>query len=101
MSLRPCWGAPVLAGLLLLPAWGQQDLVRDGFDHFYNLEYEECIDDFQRAVALNPNDPQLHNHLAQAIVFREMYRNGALESELVSGNNAFLRRPRLNPTPET
>ena len=30
-----------------------------------------------------------------------MFRNGALESELVSGNNSFLRRPKLNPSPET
>ena len=29
-----------------------------------------------------------------------MYRDGALESELVSGTNSFLRRPRLNPPPE-
>ena len=28
-----------------------------------------------------------------------MYRDGALESELVSGNNSFLRRPKMNPTP--
>jgi tetratricopeptide (TPR) repeat protein len=30
-----------------------------------------------------------------------MYRNGALESEMVSGTNSFLRRPKLNPSPET
>jgi len=30
-----------------------------------------------------------------------MFRDGALESELVSGNNSFLRRPKLNPAPET
>ena len=56
---------------------------------------------FERAIALNPKSPDLHNHLAQSIVFREMHRNGALESELVSGNNSFLRRPKLNPSPET
>jgi len=90
-----------VAALLLMPLWSQQPLVQEGFDHFYNLEYEVCIGDFQQALALNPQDPELHNHLAQAIVFREMYRNGALESELVSGNNSFLRRPKLNPAPET
>jgi tetratricopeptide (TPR) repeat protein len=30
-----------------------------------------------------------------------MFRDGALESELVSGTNSFLRRPKLNATPET
>jgi tetratricopeptide (TPR) repeat protein len=74
--------------------------VESGYEHFYNLEYPEAIGDFERAIAQHPEDPALHNHLAQALVFQEMYRDGALESELVSGNNSFLRRPRLNPTPE-
>jgi tetratricopeptide (TPR) repeat protein len=74
--------------------------VESGYDHFYNLEYPEAIADFEHAIAQHPDDPELHNHLAQALVFQEMYRDGALESEMVSGNNAFLRRPRLNPSPE-
>jgi tetratricopeptide (TPR) repeat protein len=37
--------------------------------------------------------------LAQAILFKEMYKVGALESELVTGNNPFLRRPKMNPSP--
>ena len=85
---------------LALPLAAQDSPVAQGFDHFYNLEYDQAIADFQRAIALDPNSPDLHNHLAQTLVFREMYRDGALESELVSGNNSFLRRPKLNPTPE-
>jgi tetratricopeptide (TPR) repeat protein len=92
---------PVVLLLSLAPLQAQNTLVEDGYDHFYNLEYEECIADFQQAIAEDPNDPELHNHLAQAIVFREMYRDGALESELVSGTNSFLRRPKLNPSPDT
>jgi tetratricopeptide (TPR) repeat protein len=81
--------------------WAQESVAAEGFDHFYNLEYEQAIADFEKAIALNPNSADLHNHLAQTIVFREMYRNGALESELVSGTNSFLRRPKMNPAPET
>ena len=73
-------------------------MVERGFDHFYNLEYDQAIADFQEAIAHDPTSPDLHNHLAQTLVFREMYRDGALESELVSGNNSFLRRPKLNPS---
>ena len=88
----------LLAAALRLPA---QNLLDDGWDHFYNLEYDPAIADFQRAIAQDPNAPDLHNHLAEAIVFKEMYRNGALESEMVSGNNSLLRRARMNPAPET
>lgn len=89
----------LLAATLYLHA--QDALVREGYDHFYNLEFDQAIADFQKAIAENPESPDLHNHLAHAIVFKEMFRNGALESELVSGNNSFLRRPKLNPSPET
>ena len=85
---------------LAAPLLGADPLVNQAYDHFYNLEFDEAIALFQRDLALHPDSAELHNHLAQSIVFREMYRDGALESELVSGNNSFLRRPRLNPTPE-
>ena len=78
-----------------------ESLVDQGFDHFYNLEYERAIAAFEQAIAQSPDSPDLHNHLAQTLVFREMFRDGALESELVSGDNSFLRRPKLNPSPET
>lgn len=78
----------------------ESNLVEEGYAHFYNLEYDQAVEVFRRAIAQNPESPELHNHLAQTLVFREMFRNGALESELVSGNNSFLRRPKLNPTPQ-
>jgi tetratricopeptide (TPR) repeat protein len=80
---------------------GQQSLIEEGFTHFYNLEYDEAIAAFDKAIAENPSNPDVHNHLAQSLIFREMFRDGALESELVSGNNSFLRRAKLNPSPET
>src|SRR5215813_13052946 len=90
-----------LVALLALPLVAQQKLTDEGFEHFYNLEYDEAVAVFEKAIAQNPSSPDLHNHLAQTLVFREMFRNGALESELVSGNNSFLRRPKLNPSAET
>jgi tetratricopeptide (TPR) repeat protein len=91
----------LLARTGVLGAQTTASLVERGFDHFYNLEYPEAIADFEQATQRDANDPELHNHVAQALLFREMYRDGALESELVSGNNSFLRRPKMNPEPET
>ena len=92
----------VLLALLLpaLPLGAQDSLVDRGHMHFYNLEYDEALADFEQAAREHPDVPDLHNDVAKALVFREMYRDGALESELVSGNNSFLRRPKMNPTPE-
>ena len=92
----------MLALIALAPRLAaQESLAAEGFDHFYNLEFDQASADFEKAIAQNPDSPDLHNHLAQTIVFREMYRDGALESELVSGTNSFLRRSKLNPAPET
>jgi tetratricopeptide (TPR) repeat protein len=92
---------PLLVFILVTSLQAQGSLVDRGYDHFYNLEFDDAIADFEHAIRLDPQDPELHNHLAQSIVFREMYRNGALESELVSGTNSFLRRPKLNPSEQT
>lgn len=91
---------------VLLPTAGlfgavDDDPVARGFDHFYNLEYDQSLSIFEQAAAKNPGVPDMHNHIAETLLFREMFRDGALESELVSGDNSFLRRPKLNPSAET
>jgi tetratricopeptide (TPR) repeat protein len=71
----------------------------EGFEAFYNLDYDTALREFQAAVARNPNDAQARNHVAQTVLYREMFRAGALESELVSGGNPFLRRDKVEPSP--
>jgi len=68
-----------------------------GFEHFYNLEYEQSIGVFEAERRANPSSAAAHNHVAQAILYREMFNAGALESELVSGNNPFLARAKIVP----
>jgi tetratricopeptide (TPR) repeat protein len=87
--------------LLAIRLFAGNTFVDTGYDHFYNLEYDQAMADFSKALAQDPNDPDLHNHAAETIVFQEMFRDGALESELVTGNNSLLRRAKLNPTAET
>jgi tetratricopeptide (TPR) repeat protein len=86
---------------LAAPLACQPAPVNQGFEYFYNLEYDQAAAIFERSIALSPGNADLHNHLAETIVFREMFRDGALESEMVSGANSFLRRPKLNPSAET
>lgn len=83
-----------------LPGAAGTSLEERGLDHFYNLEFDQAIAAFEKATAAEPESPDHYNHLAQSILFREMLKAGALESELVSGGNAFLRREKMNPTPE-
>ena len=82
----------------LAPAATPTAEVALGFDHFYNLEFDEAIAVFRKLTVQFPNDATIWNHLAEAILYREMLRAGALETELVSGGNAFLRRDKMNPS---
>ncbi|MGH9615044.1 MAG: tetratricopeptide repeat protein, partial [Bryobacteraceae bacterium] len=85
------------AAFAVLPLWAarQAPEISSGFDHFYNLEYDQALVDFHREIERQPNDPDGYNHAAQSILYRGMFRSGALESELVGGTNSFLRRPKV------
>ena len=69
--------------------------VSKGFDHFYNLEYDQAIAEFSKEIRDRPNDPFSYTHLAQALLYREMFNAGALETELVSGSNVSLARTKI------
>ncbi|MCU1327287.1 MAG: Tetratricopeptide 2 repeat protein [Bryobacterales bacterium] len=72
----------------------------DALDLFYNLDFDEALVAFEKLLAASPNDPELHNHVAHTLLFRELLRNGALESQMVSGNNSFIRRMKMEPPPD-
>src|SRR5579864_8421860 len=97
-SRRLCVSA--LVSLLAFPASAEDTPSALGFDHFYNLEYDQALAEFAKAAQQDPGAVGPHNHIAQTLLYREMYRNGALETELISGNNPFLRQKKLNPSPQ-
>ena len=96
---------PILALSLQFAVSGQsagnEDPLKDpGFQHFYNLEYDDAARIFGARVAANPNDPAAHTALAQTILYSEMFRNHALDSDLIGSTNPFVSRPHLRVTPE-
>jgi tetratricopeptide (TPR) repeat protein len=59
---------------------GQDPLVDAAFDHFYNLDYDRAIQEFEKVLERRPNDPLAVNHLLTTILMRELYRMGAMNS---------------------
>ncbi len=55
-------------------------LVDAAFDHFYNLEYDRAIEEFEKLLDRHPTDPSAVNHLLSTILMRELYRMGAMNS---------------------
>ncbi|MGA9542655.1 MAG: tetratricopeptide repeat protein [Candidatus Sulfotelmatobacter sp.] len=55
-------------------------LVEAASDHFYNLEYDRAIQEFEKVLGRHPGDPSAVNHLLTAVLMRELYRMGAMNS---------------------
>ena len=82
-------GAPDEPGKPAIASHLSDPLTREGFDHFYNMEYDQAIADFEKVVAAHPDDPYAVNHLLTGVLFRELYHIGALDTELYA-KDSFL-----------
>src|SRR5690348_3746683 len=84
----------------LLAAPTPEQLLQQGYDHFYNLEYDQALRDFEQLRRLEPTAPSVWNHIAQIMLYREMYRIGALESQLYGHGDPFLQEKLPPPSPQ-
>ncbi len=79
-----CVAADPPASTVLRPS---DPLNEAAFEHYYNLDYDAAIQDFERILARHPNDPFAVNHLLSAIQVRELYRMGAMNTGDYSNDN--------------
>ncbi len=81
----------------LVPTRSDNDAAtRKGFDYFYNLEYDKSLREFESALQAHPNDPFAVNHVLSTVIFRELYRVGALDTEAYAADS-FLTKKRPIP----
>jgi tetratricopeptide (TPR) repeat protein len=57
-------------------------LTRSGWDHFYSLEYDLALRDFEKALEARPDDAAAVNHVLDAVLYRELYKFNALDTRL-------------------
>ena len=69
---------------------------RKGFEDFYNLEYDRALREFEAAQQAHPNDPFATNHVLSGVIFKELYRIGALDTEAYAADS-FLTKKLLVP----
>ena len=79
---------------VLLRVRPDDETTREGFKRFYNSDYDPAIQDFEKTVEAHPDDPFAANHLLEAILVRELDREGALNSDLYLGTE-FLHAKRV------
>jgi tetratricopeptide (TPR) repeat protein len=69
------------------------------FNHFYNLDYDRAVQEFEQVLARHPDDPFAVNHLLTAVLFRELYRMGVLNTGEYA-NNSFVGTPHRPADPK-
>lgn len=69
------------------------------FDRFYNQDYEHALPDFERVAEKYADDPFAVNHLLTAVLFRELYRMGALNTGDYA-NDSFVNAPKHKADPK-
>lgn len=70
-------------------ALNRDPLVREAYQHFYNLDYPGALERFQRFHAEHPGDPQATALLLNAVLFQELYRLDLLDTTFYA-NDGFL-----------
>jgi tetratricopeptide (TPR) repeat protein len=69
------------------------------FNHFYNLDYDRAVQEFEQVLARHRDDPFAVNHLLTATLFRELYRMGVLNTGEYA-NDTFISAPHRPADPK-
>src|SRR6516162_328548 len=69
---------------------------RKGFEDFYNLEYDKSIKEFETVMQAHPDDPFAVNHVLSSVIFKELYKIGALDTEAYA-TESFINKKYLQP----
>lgn len=64
------------------------------YGHFYNMEYDRAIPEFEKIVEKRPNDPFAVNHLLTAILMRNLYETGGMNTGDYTNDSFIGRAPR-------
>lgn len=75
-------------------------LTKSGLDSYYNTNYDVAIRDFEKVMEARPDDPSAMNHLLAAYIFRELYRAGALNTTMYSGDSFIAQKRPVSIDPK-
>lgn len=64
------------------------------FFHFYNMEYDRSTQEFEKILEKHPNDPFAVNHLLTAILMRDLYDTGSMNTGDYANDSFIGRSPR-------
>jgi hypothetical protein len=68
-------------------------LVREGYEHFYNLDYDGARERFERVRQAHPDEPMAYDYLLMVAIFKELYRQDLLDTTYYA-HDSFLTTKR-------
>ncbi|MGP8225012.1 MAG: tetratricopeptide repeat protein [Terracidiphilus sp.] len=91
-----CWASEVHTNPL-----NRDPLVREAYQHFYNLDYPGAVERFERFHAAHPGDPQATTLLLNAVLFQELYRLDLLDTTFYANDGFLTGRHATEEDPNT
>ena len=82
-------------------ALNRDPLVREAYEHFYNLDYPGAVARFERFHAAHPGDPQATAMLLDAVLFQELYRQDLLDTTFYANDGFLTGRHATEEDPKT
>src|SRR5947209_8908719 len=70
--------------------------IRSGDEHYYSLEYDKALHDYEKFSKQHPDDPYGLNQVLKTVIFRELYRLNLLDTTLYA-REGFLSRSDPEP----
>ena len=74
-------------------------LVRQGYERFYNMDFDSAIKIFNQVAQQHPQDPMAWDYILMATVFHELYHQDLLDTTYYA-HDSFLSNKRDVPVPE-
>ncbi len=74
-------------------------VVREGYNYFYNLDYEAALGKFDQVIKAHPQEPMAYAGALQVTIFRELYHQDLLDTTYYA-HDSFLTTQRKVDVPE-
>ena len=76
-------------------------LVREGYEHFYNLDYDGALARFDRVQQAHPDEAMAYNYLLMVTIFRELYHQDLLDTTYYAHDSFLTTKRTVSIAPAT
>ena len=73
-----------------------EPLVHQGYDRFYNLDFDAALKDFNQVAQQHPQDPMAWNYILVVTIFRELYNHDLLDTTYYAHDSFLFSKREIN-----